>query len=71
MCFVASRYAGRIERAAPAEADQYDPRDEMAAGTIDDSIRDTGQCLDAESNLVVGENRCYDPAAGHLIRKTV
>jgi hypothetical protein len=34
-----------------------DTHDELHAGTINNSIRCTGQRFDAESNLMVGENR--------------
>jgi RHS repeat-associated protein len=52
-----------------------DTYDEMGAGgfpgseggTINNSIRYTGQRFDAESNLMYYKNRYYDPAAGRFI----
>jgi RHS repeat-associated protein len=44
-----------------------DTYDEMHAGSINNSIRYTGQRFDAESNLMYYKNRYYDPAAGRFI----
>jgi RHS repeat-associated protein len=39
----------------------------FAPGTINNSIRYTGQRFDAESNLMYYKNRYYDPSAGRFI----